>query len=52
MSKIIISPSKYVQGKGELSNFGVHAKSLGKKFLIIASPNGIERTKFNFRKKL
>ncbi len=31
MSKIIISPSKYVQGKGELSNFGVHAKSLGKK---------------------
>lgn len=32
MSKIIISPSKYVQGKGELSNFGVHAKSLGKNF--------------------
>lgn len=45
MSKIIISPSKYVQGKGELSKFGIHAKSLGKKFLIIASPNGIKRTK-------
>ncbi|WP_251862396.1 glycerol dehydrogenase [Clostridium sp. Marseille-Q2269] len=45
MSKIIISPSKYVQGKGELSNFGSHAKSLGKKFFIIASPNGIKRTK-------
>jgi glycerol dehydrogenase len=50
MSKIIISPSKYVQGKGELSNFGVHAKSLGKKFLIIASPNGIKRTKFTLEK--
>ncbi|AUM95821.1 MULTISPECIES: glycerol dehydrogenase [Clostridium] len=50
MSKIIISPSKYVQGKGELSNFGVHAKSLGKKFLIIASPNGINRTKFTLEK--
>ncbi len=45
MSKIIISPSKYVQGKGELTKFGIHAKSLGKKFLIIASPNGIKRTK-------
>ncbi len=43
MSKIIISPSKYVQGKRELSKFGVHARSLGKKFLIIASPNGIKR---------
>ncbi|KOR26575.1 glycerol dehydrogenase [Clostridium sp. L74] len=50
MSKIIISPSKYVQGKEELSNFGLHAKSLGKKFLIIASPNGIERTKNTLEK--
>ncbi|NFN86012.1 glycerol dehydrogenase [Clostridium sporogenes] len=50
MSKIIISPSKYVQGKEELSNFGLHAKSLGKKFLIIASPNGIKRTKNTLEK--
>lgn len=50
MSKIIISPSKYVQGKRELSKFGVHARSLGKKFLIIASPNGIKRTKTTLEK--
>ncbi|MDF2879924.1 MAG: gldA [Clostridiaceae bacterium] len=45
MARIIISPSKYVQGNGELKNFKDHTKNLGKSFFIIASPNGIKRTK-------
>ncbi|WP_123054172.1 glycerol dehydrogenase [Clostridium sp. JN-1] len=44
MAKIIISPSKYIQGNGELKNFSEHTKNLGKSFFIIASPNGIKRT--------
>lgn len=35
MAKIIISPSKYVQGNGELKNIKDHTKSLGKSFFII-----------------
>ncbi len=45
MSKAIISPSKYIQGNGELINLYKHAKALGDKFLIIASKNGIKRVK-------
>lgn len=31
MAKILISPSKYIQGPGELSNLGTYAENLGKK---------------------
>lgn len=45
MSKIIIAPGKYVQGKGELKNIKEHTKGMGKSFFIIASENGIKRSK-------
>lgn len=45
MAKIIIAPSKYVQGNGELKNIKEHTKTLGKSFFIIASENGIKRSK-------
>ncbi|WP_284697574.1 glycerol dehydrogenase [Thermoanaerobacterium thermosaccharolyticum] len=45
MTKAIIGPSKYVQGNGELRRISEHTKSLGKNFLVIASSNGIIRTK-------
>jgi hypothetical protein len=45
MSKIIIAPSKYVQGKGELARIKEHTKDLGKALFIIASSNGIKRVK-------
>ncbi|ENZ36269.1 hypothetical protein HMPREF1084_00853 [Clostridium butyricum 60E.3] len=43
MSNIIISPSKYIQGKGELNNLGIHVNKLGKKSLILVSPSGLKR---------
>lgn len=45
MANIIISPSKYVQGKGELSNFGSYASALGSKLFCIVSPSGLKRVK-------
>lgn len=45
MSQIIISPNKYIQGNNELNNLYKYVKTLGTKFLIIASSNGIKRTK-------
>ncbi|WHE07747.1 glycerol dehydrogenase [Thermoanaerobacterium thermosaccharolyticum] len=45
MTKAIIGPAKYVQGNGELRRISEHTKSLGKNFLVIASSNGIIRTK-------
>lgn len=44
MSKAIIAPGKYVQGKGELKKIKDHVKNFGKSFYVIASPNGIKRT--------
>ncbi len=43
MANIIIAPSKYVQGKGELKNLGDFVKKLGKKSLILISPSGAKR---------
>lgn len=43
MSKIIISPNKYVQGPGELKKLENYTKTLGKKILVLASANGIKR---------
>lgn len=43
MAKIIIAPSKYVQGKGEMKNIGTYAASYGKKPLILISQSGMKR---------
>lgn len=37
MSKSIIAPSKYVQGKGELAKINEYTRNMGKSFLIISS---------------
>ena len=36
MKKILISPSRYVQGEGELNNLGSFVKPFGKKALLVA----------------
>lgn len=43
MAKILISPSKYVQGAGEMKKLGTYAKSYGKKALILISEGGYKR---------
>ena len=35
MSKILISPSKYIQGPGEMKKLGTYAASFGKKALLL-----------------
>lgn len=44
MAKIIIAPSKYVQGQGELKNIKQHMNGLGDSLFVLASGNGIKRT--------
>ncbi|ABK61323.1 MULTISPECIES: glycerol dehydrogenase [Clostridium] len=44
MAKIVISPSKYVQGNGELKKIYDHIGNLGKSFLFIVSKSGFKRT--------
>ena len=34
MAKILISPSKYIQGPGELNRLGQYVEKLGKKALV------------------
>lgn len=43
MAKILISPSKYVQGPGELGKLGGYVKAYGKKALILISRGGYKR---------
>lgn len=43
MANIFISPSKYVQGPGELAKLGEYAKVYGKKALVLISENGYKR---------
>ncbi|WP_305768105.1 glycerol dehydrogenase [Candidatus Epulonipiscium viviparus] len=43
MANIIISPSKYVQGKNEMAQLGSYVKDYGKKSLILISESGIKR---------
>ena len=43
MAKILISPSKYIQGAGELENLGTYAAAYGKKALILISEGGYKR---------
>ena len=37
MKKVMISPSKYVQGENELCNLGEYVQAFGTKALLIAS---------------
>ena len=43
MAKILISPSKYVQGAGEMKKLGTYAAAYGKKALILISAGGYKR---------
>lgn len=43
MAKIIGSPSRYVQGKGEMKNLCSHVKSIGKKLFVLTSASGRKR---------
>ncbi|WP_041424025.1 glycerol dehydrogenase [Thermosediminibacter oceani] len=45
MTRAIIGPGKYVQGNGVLKDIKEHTMKLGRSFFIIASENGIKRTK-------
>lgn len=50
MANIIISPGKYVQGKGELEKLGSYVGGLGQKALVICSAHGLERTRAQIEK--
>lgn len=43
MSTIFISPSRYVQGAGEMNNIGSYAEKYGKKALCLISSGGYRR---------
>lgn len=43
MANIIISPSRYVQGSGELQRIAQHIGKLGENFFILGSPSGLKR---------
>ncbi len=43
MKKIFISPSKYLQGEGELTQLGAHIKRLGKRALLVVTDTELER---------
>ena len=43
MTKILITPGKYVQGAGEMKQLGGHAEIYGKKALILISASGYKR---------
>ena len=40
MAKILISPSKYLQGAGKMKNIGTYAAKCGKKALVLISQGG------------
>ena len=40
MANILISPSKYVQGAGEMKKLGTYAANCGKKALVLISAGG------------
>lgn len=43
MAKILISPSKYIQGPGELNRLGQYVENLGNKALILITESGYKR---------
>ena len=45
MANTIISPNRYVQGRGELKNLPEHAKKLGKKLFVIINTSGLKRVR-------
>jgi len=45
MGKIIMSPSKYIQSSGALHELQSYTKDFGTRFLVMASDNGLKRTK-------
>ena len=44
MTKVLIAPSKYVQGPGEMNHLGTYASQSGTKALIIISQGGYKRS--------
>jgi len=42
-TKILIAPSRYIQGPGEMNNLGTYAAKSGKKALILISKGGYKR---------
>jgi glycerol dehydrogenase len=50
MTKIILAPSKYVQGEGELANLSIHTKNLGKKPFIMSDAFVLSLTKETIQK--
>lgn len=44
MTAVFTSPSRYIQGKGELSNLGAHASRLGSNALCLISAGGLARS--------
>ncbi len=44
MARIFISPSKYVQGPGELTRLGEYAKAYGDHALVVISEGGLHRS--------
>lgn len=44
MARTFISPSKYIQGPGEMGNLGKYAGSFGKKALVLISAGGLRRS--------
>jgi len=43
MRKVLASPARYVQGKGEIASIAEFSKPLGTKAFILISKNGIKR---------
>lgn len=43
MANIIASPTRYIQGKGELNQLCQHVEKLGKKLFVVVSPSGKKR---------
>lgn len=52
MANIIASPSRYIQGAGELLNLREHVEKLGKKLLLITSASGKKRVEGTIAKSL
>ena len=50
MRKAFITPSKYVQGEGELLNLGFFVKAFGAKALLVASVSGYARVRETIEK--
>lgn len=52
MANIIASPTRYIQGKGELQNLCQHVEMLGKKMLILTTESGRRRIEPAIRESL